>query len=144
MTLKVFFDTNVLIDVLAERQPFYEDSAELWSLSERKRIAGLVSAITFTNIFYIVRRLTDLKTARRSLTLLQSSFATVACDARIINQAMTSRFTSFEDAVQYYSAIEAAADCLVSRNVSHFPKLDDCTVLTPAEFLAAHSFEQPQ
>ncbi|MFN6025178.1 MAG: PIN domain-containing protein, partial [Planctomyces sp.] len=61
--MKVFFDTHVLIDVLALRQPFYEDSAELWTLSERRTITGLVSVLTFTNTFYIVRRLTDLKTA---------------------------------------------------------------------------------
>ena len=53
--MKVFFDTNILIDVLANRQPFYENSATLWTLSERRTITGLVSVLTFTNTFYIVR-----------------------------------------------------------------------------------------
>ena len=139
--MKVFFDTNILIDVLANRQPFYEDSAALWTLSERRTITGLVSVLTFTNTFYIVRRLTDLKTARRALTLIRDAFTPVACDGDIINQAIASRFGDFEDAVQYMSATQIGADCLVSRNVSHFLGSGGCPVLTPAEFLAAHSFE---
>ncbi len=139
--MKVFFDTNILIDVLANRQPFCEDSAALWTLSERRTITGLVSVLTFTNTFYIVRRLTDLKTARRALTLIRDAFAPVACDGDIINQAIASQFGDFEDAVQYMSATQIGADCLVSRNVNHFPGSGGCPVLTPAEFLAAHSFE---
>ena len=138
--MKVFFDTNVLIDVLALRQPFYEDSAELWTLSERRTITGLVSVLTFTNTFYIVRRLTDLKTAGRALTLIRDAFTPVACDGDIINRAIASKLGDFEDAVQYISATQFGVDCIVSRNVSHFRPSGECPVLTPAEFLAAHSF----
>lgn len=139
--MKVFFDTNVLIDVLALRQPFYEDSAELWTLSERRTITGLVSVLTFTNTFYIVRRLTDLKTARRALTLIRDAFNPVACDGDIIHRAIASKLGDFEDAIQYISATQIGVDCIVSRNVSHFPASGECPVLTPAEFLAAHSFD---
>ena len=139
--MKVFFDTNVLIDVLALRQPFYEDSAELWTLSERRTITGLVSVLTFTNTFYIVRRLTDLKTARRALSLIRDAFTPVACDGDIINRAIASNLGDFEDEVQYISATQIGVDCIVSRNVSHFPASGECPILTPAEFLAAHSFD---
>jgi predicted nucleic acid-binding protein len=139
--MKVFFDTNVLIDVLALRQPFYEDSAELWTLSERRTITGFVSVLTFTNTFYIVRRLTDLKTARRALSLIRDAFTPVACDGDIIHRAIASKLGDFEDAVQYISATQIGVDCIVSRNVSHFPASSECPILTPAEFLAAHSFD---
>jgi len=135
--MKVFFDTNVLIDVLANRRPFVSDSAALWTLSESRRITGLVSVLTFTNTFYIVRRLTDLKTARRALTLIRDTFEPVACDGELINAAIGSKFADFEDAVQYLSAVRVGADCLVSRNVNHFPRTTSCPVLTPAEFLVA-------
>lgn len=138
--MRVFFDTNILFDVLACRQPFYDDSAALWTLAERRTITGLVSVLTFTNTFYIVRRLTDLKTARRALLLIRDAFTPVACDGEMISLAIASRFDDFEDAVQYLSATQAGADCLVSRNVSHFPGSGSCPVLTPAEFLAVHSF----
>jgi predicted nucleic acid-binding protein len=139
--MKVFFDTNVLIDVLALRQLFYEDSAELWTLSERRTITGLVSVLTFTNTFYIVRRLTDLKTARRALSLIRDAFTPVACDGDIINRAIASNLGDFEDAVQYINATQIGVDCIVSRNVSHFPASGECPILAPAEFLAAHSFD---
>lgn len=139
--MKVFFDTNVLIDVLAKREPFYADSAAVWTLAERGAITGLVSAISFTNIYYIVRRLSHLKKAQRALVLLRDTFTPVACDAGVIRQAIDARFKDFEDAVQYVSAVEAGAECLVSRNPDHFASSEECPVLTPSEFLAAYAFE---
>lgn len=139
--MKVFFDTNVLIDVVAKRVPFYTDSARIWSLAEAGQITGLVSAISFTTIFYVVRKLKDQKTARQALSLLRLNFQPVACDEHVLYQALDAGLKDFEDAVQYVSAVEAKSDCLVSRNPNHFPLADDCPVLTPAEFLAAYSFE---
>jgi predicted nucleic acid-binding protein len=134
-------DTNVLIDVLAERQPFYSDSARVWTLAEERKIVGLVSVISFTNVFYVIRTLKSLRTANRALSLLRLAFRPVACDENVLNQAIDAGFKDFEDAVQYASALESDCDCLISRNQSHFPVDEDCPVLTPAEFLAAHSFE---
>ena len=139
--MKVFFDTNVLIDVLAKREPFYTDSASLWTLAERRAIEGLVSAISFTNIYYIVRRLSQLKQARRALVLLRDTFTPVACDADIIRRAIDAPFKDFEDAVQHMSAVQAGAACLVSRNPDHFSSAEEVPVLTPSEFLAAYEFE---
>ncbi len=139
--MKVFFDTNVLIDVVAERGPFYIDSARIWSLAEARQITGLVSAISFTTIFYVVRKLKDKKTARNALLLLRLNFQPVGCDEYILDQAIDAGLKDFEDAVQYVSAVAAKSDCLVSRNPHHFPRADDCPILTPAEFLASYSFE---
>ena len=139
--MRIFIDTNVLIDVLAQRRPFYADSAAVWTLSETGQVEGLVSVVSFTNIFYVVRKLADVKTARRTLVLLRDLFTVVACDSHILNRAIDSRLKDFEDAVQYFSALQAGAECLISRNPDDFPRKSDCPVLTPAEFLAAHSFE---
>lgn len=75
--MKVFVDTNVLLDVLAQSEPFYSDAARIWSLAERGRIEGLVSAISFNNIYYIVRRASNRKSADRSLHLLRGVFSPV-------------------------------------------------------------------
>jgi predicted nucleic acid-binding protein len=139
--MKVFIDTNVLLDVLAKREPFLADSATIWTLAETGKIEGLVSAISFTNIYYVVRKLADAKTADRTLVLLRNSFHAVACDHQVINQAIDSKSKDFEDAVQYFSALHAHADCIVSRNPDHFPRTPHCPVITPAEFLATYSFE---
>jgi predicted nucleic acid-binding protein len=139
--MKVFFDTNVLMDVLAKRAPFYQDSAAIWTLAECGKIAGLASAVSFTNIYYVVRKLSNPRNAHRALALLRDVFTPLACDARVLYQAMDARFCDFEDAIQFISALHAEADCLVSRNPDHFPSVQDCPVLTPAEFHAADSFD---
>ncbi|MEX0611447.1 MAG: PIN domain-containing protein [Pirellulales bacterium] len=139
--MKVFLDTNILLDVLARRQPFYADSAAVWTLAEQGRIEGLVSVLSFTNIFYVVRKLADAKTARSAMVLLRDGLTPVGCDGRILAQAIDSDLKDFEDAMQYYSAVQAGADCVLSRNPDDFPRASDCPVLTPGEFLAAHEFD---
>ena len=86
--MRVLVDTNVLIDVIAMRKPFYDDSAAIWTLAEQGQITGLASAISFTNIYYVVRRLEDAKTARRAIQLMRDTFQVAPCDQQIINQAM--------------------------------------------------------
>ena len=137
--MNVFVDTNVLLDVLAQREPFYRDSAQVWSLAEGGTIRGLVSVVSFNNIYYVVRKLKGRKTANRVLGILRDVFTPVALDGQILNQAIAAGLRDFEDALQYHSAVHADAACIVSRNPSHFPK-SGIPVLTPAEFLAVHSF----
>lgn len=134
--MKVLFDTNILIDVLARREPFFADSAQVWTLAERGAVEGLVSVISFNNIYYIVRKLRSRKTAERMMILLRNTFTTVALDDQILNQAIDAGFKDFEDAIQHFSAIRAGADCIVTRNISHFPHAD-MAPLTPKEFLAS-------
>ncbi len=135
--MNVFIDTNVLLDVLAKREPFYDDSARVWTLAEHGKISGLVSVLSFSNIYYIVRRLRNRLAADRAMQLLRNTFHPVPCDAQVLHQAMDAGMADFEDAIQYFSALHAGAESLVSRNPGHFPRAD-LPILTPAEFLAAH------
>ncbi len=96
---------------------------------------GLVSAISYSNVFYIVRKARDTVTARRAMVLLRDIFASVAPDQRILNQAIDSDIPDFEDAIQLYSAIHARADFLLTRNVGDFPP-GILPILTAEEFLA--------
>ena len=141
--MKVFLDTNVLLDVLAQREPFYEHSAAIWTLAEEGRILGLVSVVCFTNIFYIVRKLRDRRTAQRTVVLLRDTFTAVPCDAQVLNQAIDASFEDFEDAIQYFSAMQAGAAALVSRNAEHFPS-SGLPVVSPVEFLATRSFVEDE
>ncbi len=138
--MKVFVDTNVILDVLAKREPFYADSVAVWTLAEHGKIEGLISAISFTNIFYIVRKLSNRKTALQTMAQLRDTFTAVACDAQVLHQAIDSDFKDFEDAVQYFSACRTEALCIVSRNADHFPRAEP-PVLGPAEFLATYAFK---
>lgn len=138
--MNVYVDTNVLLDVLARREPFYRDSAAVWTLAEQGRIRGLISVISFTNIFYIIRKLRGRRIALRTMAQLRATFTPVACDGQVLDQAIDADFGDFEDAIQYFSAAHAGVCCIVSRNPDHFRRSEPA-VLSPAEFLAVHSFE---
>lgn len=134
--MRAFIDTNVLLDVLAEREPFYEHSSAVWALAEQGPLEGLVSAVSFTDVFYIVRRWGGPDSAREALLALRDVFCPAVCDAPVINQAIDSQLGDFEDAVQYFSALRADADCLLTRNPDDFPRRPAIPVLSPREFLA--------
>ena len=140
-TKNIFVDTNVLLDVLTNREPYYLASAQIWNLCEQGTLKGHISVISFNNIYYIARKLHDKKTAQQMMALLQGVFHPVALDAQVISQAVGSNMSGgsdFEDAIQFHSAVRAKANFLITRNISHFPK-SAIPVITPKEFLATWS-----
>jgi predicted nucleic acid-binding protein len=138
MSMNVSIDTNVLIDVLAKREPFYADSAQIWTLAEEGQIKGFISVISFNNIYYVVRRLRTRQAANHMMVLLRDLFTPVPLDKQIIDQAIDSGFKDLEDAIQYFSAVRAESNCIVSRDTDAFPQ-SDLPVLTPAELLTTGS-----
>jgi predicted nucleic acid-binding protein len=138
--VNVFLDTNVVLDVFAVRRPFYGDSAQVWTLSERGRIRGVVSAVSMTTVYYVLRRQVPRARAMDALRSARACVGLASCGAAVIDRAIDSGFRDSEDAVQYFSALAADADAIVTRNTDHFPK-DEVPVMTPAAFLAAHTFE---
>ena len=138
--MNVFIDTNVLMDVLLDREPFVTQSEEVWFLADRGKIRGLVSVLSFPNIYYVCRKMRGADGAKSMMTLLRDTFTVAPLDEQILNQAIDAKFADFEDAIQYFSALRADADCFLTRNPDHFPR-SHLRVFTPTEFLAAHSFE---
>ena len=86
--MRLFVDTNLLLDVLARREPFYAASARIWSLCETGACEGFVSAISFNNVYYIVRKARNDEVARKALVLMRDIFGSVAPDQQILNQAI--------------------------------------------------------
>jgi len=136
--MNIFIDANVLLDVLAKREPFYDDSAAVWTLAEQGKVRGMISALSVANIYYVVSRLQNRAVALRTARQLRDTFKLVALDSQILNQAIDADFKDFEDAVQYFSALRADAVCIISRNQGHFPS-SDVPALSPKEFLATYS-----
>jgi predicted nucleic acid-binding protein len=133
--MRVFVDTNVLLDVLRNRQPFVKDSQAVWLLAEKREVTGLVSTLSFANIFYIAQKQTDATNATQLLRQMRSVFLPVACDMAVLDQALAAGFSDFEDALQYFSATGASSDCIVTRNAKHFP-VTALPILSPEQFLA--------
>lgn len=132
--MKLFIDTNVIIDVLAKREDFYVASASILTLLEKERASGFISAISFNNIYYILRKFSSKNKADKAIRTLLSTFETVSLDKKILTRTIDAGFNDFEDAIQFFSAIRCDADYIISRNVKDFPH-DDIPVMTPEEFL---------
>ena len=138
--MKIFFDTNILLDVLLKRPQHFDASAKLWTAAESSHVQGYISAISFNNIYYIVNKLAGIKTAQKVLITLRDSFTMVDCTTQIVNQAIDAKMKDFEDAIQYYSALHAKCNYLLTRNIKHFP-LESIVAQTPEQFLA--TFKEP-
>lgn len=132
---RLFLDTNVLLDHLLDRKDFADAAEALWSMSERREVVGLVAAISFNFVYYIVRHQADERTARLAIAGLRDVFEIVEVDQSIIHQAIDSGFADFEDAIQHACAIRAQATHLITRNTSDF-KQATMQVLSPATYLA--------
>ena len=135
--MNVFIDTNVLLDVLAHRDPFYADSARVWTLAETGQVAGFASALSLPNLYYLLRRAKGQRAARKAMGILRDIFSLVPLDAQIMNQAIDADLRDFEDAIQFFSALRAGATTLITRNPSDFPR-QDIAIQTPTAFLATH------
>jgi predicted nucleic acid-binding protein len=118
------------------REPFLADAARIWSAVETGAIAGLISADSFTTVYYLLRRASNARTALRAMKLLRGLFEVVPVDAQIISQALDSPVRDFEDAVQYHCAIRGNADCIVTRNLHHY-RHAQLPVLSPDSFIAS-------
>jgi len=133
--MRVLFDTNIILDLLLDREPFAEHAAELWCANADGRIEGFVSVITPINLFYIARRLRDHTTAFRAVQELLAAFAVCPLDQSSLHTALTLPFNDYEDAVQHVSAVNNSLDAIVTRNLKDFAGAT-IPVFSPAELLA--------
>lgn len=132
------FDSDVLLDVLAQRQPFVVTSAQALNAVTRSQIQGYVSGHAVTNIFYILRRQVGSEIARELLTKLLQHLQIAAVTDETIRAALRSTITDFEDAVTSETANAAGAELIVTRNISDYAN-SLVPVVLPAEFLAVLS-----
>lgn len=131
----LLIDTNVLIDVLCEREEFFDDSKKVFDLCSSGKIKGVIAAHSITNIFYILRKgYTDVQ--RRNLLLsLFTCFTISSVDEQKLRSALIrSDFNDFEDCLQNECAIGEKADCIITRNKKDFEG-SDVKVYTPKEFI---------
>lgn len=129
------FDSDVLIDVLAQRQPFVIASAQALDKVTRPQVQGYVSGHAVTNIFYILRRQANVQIARELLSRLLQHIQIASVTDSIIRAALQNPITDFEDAVTSEAANAVGVEVIVTRNKSDFAASPVPAVL-PEEFLA--------
>ena len=132
---KLFIDTNIIIDLLARREPFYDASADLFSLADKKIIELNISSLTIANTSYILLRQINSNKAKEILRKLRLIVNILPLDDKIIGVALNDNsFNDFEDGLQYFTAIENNQDLVITRNLKDF-KASKLPVMTARQFL---------
>ena len=107
---RIFLDTNVVIDFLGERKPFYESVAKILTLADNKKIKIFTSPTTISTTYYILNRLECSKIALEKIRKFKLLCDISVMDNEVIDKAIISNFKDFEDALQYFSAIATNCD----------------------------------
>ena len=131
----LLIDANVILDVLLNRQEFVKDSSMIWKLCESGKVKGYVSALTFANLVYIMRKQLDPETIENVYRKLALIFNFADFSVSDLTRAAELNWKDFEDAVQSVTAERVHADYIVTRNVRDFSR-SRLTAFTPSELLA--------
>lgn len=131
----VFLDTNVVLDLLGEREPFYFSAAKIATMADRGDITLVVSALSYSTVFYILSKFEGSDTARNKMRKFKVIAQTSDLTDQIVEKALASDFPDFEDALQYYCAIQSNCKILITRNERDF-KASSIPVMTPDEYLS--------
>jgi predicted nucleic acid-binding protein len=133
--LRAIVDTNVVLDVLLEREPFVKPAVEVFRLAEESRIVAFICATTVTTIDYLLVKSLQKPKAREALHRLISLFEIATVNRPVIERALVSKILDFEDAVLNEAAQMAGADFVITRNTKDFVG-STLKVCDPNEFLA--------
>ncbi|HNE28901.1 MAG TPA: PIN domain-containing protein [Saprospiraceae bacterium] len=131
---RVLLDTDVILDYLLKRPPFDKDTLALFQWAEQGRLEIGVSALSFSNIFYIANKILNRDKALDLLNLLDDLVTACPVGQSTIRLALQSKFTDFEDAIQHFCALEANFATLVTRNVRDYAK-SELAIHTPDSFV---------
>ena len=132
---KILVDTNIVIDLLTQRNEFYRPASRLFTLSDNKEIILSISSLTFANTYYLITKELNAQKAKEILRKFKLLVNILSMDDKIIDLSLNSNFKGFEDAIQYYTAIEHKIDIIITRNLKDF-KLSKIPVLTAENYLA--------
>jgi predicted nucleic acid-binding protein len=133
---KLFLDTNVIVDLLGEREPFYNSIAKIATLADKGSIQLTVSAFTYPTVYYLLSSFEDKELVKEKIRKFKVIADTADLTDKIINKGLSSRFNDFEDSLQYYCALETDCNIIITRNSKDF-KASEIPVYTPDEYLSS-------
>jgi predicted nucleic acid-binding protein len=132
---RLFVDTNIIIDLLAKREPFYDAAAMLFTLADKQKIRLSVSALTFANTNYILLQSKKPEESRMILRKLNMVVEVLSLDEKIVGLSLNDNdFHDYEDALQYFTALENGIDAIITRNLKDFKK-SKLPVMSAAQYL---------
>ncbi|OJW12560.1 PIN domain-containing protein [Mucilaginibacter sp. 44-25] len=135
MTYKtVFVDSDIILDMMLERDPFNKFSKMLFQEAKTKSFAIYTSALVFANLHYLIAKYFDRNIAKEQLRVLSKLITIISFDEEHVKLALSSEHVDFEDTVQYQIANKNNCDLIITRNTKHYKRFD-IPVLTAEQFL---------
>ena len=134
---KLFVDTDVILDLLGHRIPHYHFSAVLFTLAEMKKLDLNTSPLIMANTFYILRKQIGIDEAKKALRKLRILLHIIDSSESVVDKALNSDFSDYEDAIQYYTALEHGISVILTRNLKDY-KNASIIVQTPEAFLVTN------
>lgn len=131
---RVLVDTNIVLDLLSNREEFIKETQILFTLSAGNKIKLFVSTLSFANTHYVLAQQLKVQKTQEILRKFKSLVDIVPFNEQILDLSLNSKFKDFEDAIQYYSALHCNAEVIISRNKKDF-RLAELPVLDCKEYL---------
>ena len=134
MKNRLFLDTNVMFDLLGEREPFYDSIAKVATLADKGEVILTVSTLSYSTLFYLLSKFEKSEVVKEKLRKFKIISRTSDLTDKIIEKGLSSNFSDFEDALQYHCALKADCNILITRNGKDF-KESEIPVMTATEYL---------
>jgi predicted nucleic acid-binding protein len=134
MNKKIFIDSDIILDLLAERPLFYEDAAKIFTWAYKRKIELYSTAVVLANVFYILRKINGNDKSKDQLKDLRLLVRILPVDGNIVDMALSSKFSDFENGLQYYTVKEQNLFGIITRNIKNY-KMKDVVIQTSKEFV---------
>lgn len=134
--MKILFDTNILLNVFLEREPFYDASFTTLSIAEQNIIEGWISGTTVTSLYYLIQKGLSKKLADKHVKNLLKIFHIAPVNRAVLEDAIGGKFTDYEDSVLHQAAMHSGIDGILTRNKKDF-KNSTLPVYSPQELLSS-------
>lgn len=132
---RILIDTDVILDLFFDREPFSENAAKVLSLCEKKVVIGFVTPVIISNVYYLLSQKAKQEKVIEKLKILLSIVEVLVIDKNTIIVALNSEFKDFEDAMQNYSAeLNGEIDMIITRNTKDYKK-SKLGIMNPENFL---------
>ena len=132
--MKVLIDGNIILDVLQNRETHVEASSKVWKLCETDLVDGYVSALTFANLLYVMRKELTPEKVNEVLKKLVLIFHFTELGVSDMQKAADMMWNDYEDAVQAATAERIRATAIITRNIKDYRR-STVPAFTPTEFL---------
>jgi predicted nucleic acid-binding protein len=132
--VKILIDTNIVLDLLLEREPFVEKAILIFEQIEQGKLKGYIAATTITNIFYIIRKTESREVAIAAINRLLTGIQFCAVDRQTVETALSLGLKDFEDSIQLACATLSKLDGIVTRDRKDFVG-SNLPIYSPTELL---------